>query len=126
MAYNWVYRKSDNQLMLGIYDPAVFLTDTVNYALVALPDGTFPDARTQRVSSPTAVRAATGTEQDAYDSAARDEQSKNADDNALIQAVAQLDFEERQKLQVKAGQTLRTAAECKARVKAIYRTLLGA
>lgn len=46
------------------------------------------------------------------------------DDNALIQAVAMLDFEERQKLQVKAGQTLRTPAECKARIRAIYRALL--
>lgn len=47
------------------------------------------------------------------------------DSNLLIQAVAQLDFEERQKLTVKAGSTLLTAAQAKARVKAIYKSLLG-
>lgn len=46
------------------------------------------------------------------------------DGNLLIQAVAQLDFEERQKLTVKAGQTLLTAAQARARVKAIYKSLL--
>lgn len=46
------------------------------------------------------------------------------DANPLIQAVAQLDFEERQKLVVINGQTLRTAAQCKARVRAIYQSLL--
>lgn len=46
------------------------------------------------------------------------------DNNALIQAVARLDFEERQKLTVKAGQTLLTAAETKARIRTIYQGLL--
>lgn len=46
------------------------------------------------------------------------------DGDLLIQAVAQLDFEERQKLVVQVGQTLRTAAQCRARIKAIYLALL--
>lgn len=46
------------------------------------------------------------------------------DADLLIQAVAQVDFEERQKLTVKAGQALLTAAQTKARVKAIYLSLL--
>lgn len=55
---------------------------------------------------------------------AKDADAANIDDDLLIQAVARVDFEERQKLQVKAGQTLLTAPEVKARVKAIYRGLL--
>lgn len=50
--------------------------------------------------------------------------AESIDSNALIQAVARVDFEERQKLQLKTGQTLLTAAETKARVKVIYRGLL--
>lgn len=123
---NWVYRVSDGQVMLGVFDPSIFLTDSVNYAMVSLPDGRWPDPRLHRVNSPTSTRPATVAEQSAYDSAVRDTQANDADTNALVQAVAQLDFEERQKLTVKTGQTLRTAAECKARVKAIYRSLLGA
>jgi len=46
------------------------------------------------------------------------------DDDLLIQAVAMLDFEERQKLVVAAGQTLRTLQQCRARVRAIYLSLL--
>lgn len=46
------------------------------------------------------------------------------DTDVLIQAVAQLDFEERQKLTVRSGQTLLTAPQCRARAKAIYRSLL--
>lgn len=46
------------------------------------------------------------------------------DNNPLIQAVAMLDFEERQKVVVQSGQTLRTLAQCKQRVKAIYQSLL--
>lgn len=59
-----------------------------------------------------------------YDAERKDVVAALIDDNRVIQAVAQLDFEERQKLQVKPGQALRTAAECRARVKAIYLSLL--
>jgi hypothetical protein len=58
------------------------------------------------------------------DAALKDVQATDIDADLLIQAVAQLDYEERQKLTVINGQTLRTAAQCKARVKAIYRSLL--
>ena len=71
-----------------------------------------------------AIVAKTQAEIAAYDAAQKDTKAVHIDDDLLIQAVAQLDYEERQKLQVKNGQTLRTAAECKARVKAIYRSLL--
>lgn len=54
----------------------------------------------------------------------KDRIAATIDGNVLIQAVAQLDFEERQKLQVSPGQTLLTAAQCKARVRVIYRSLL--
>lgn len=47
-----------------------------------------------------------------------------ADADPLLQALAQLDFEERQKLTVRAGQTLLTAAQCRARLKTIYQSLL--
>ena len=60
----------------------------------------------------------------ALETSRKDSLALALDDNLLIQAVAQLDFEERQKLQVKPGQGLRTAAECKQRVRAIYRSLL--
>lgn len=46
------------------------------------------------------------------------------DNNPLVQAVAMLDLEERQKLIVQAGQTLRNGQQCKARLKAIYQSLL--
>lgn len=46
------------------------------------------------------------------------------DSNPLVQAIALLDFEERQKFTVQAGQTLRTLAQCKARIKAVYSSLL--
>ena len=47
-----------------------------------------------------------------------------ADANLLLRAIALLDWEERQKLVVQNGQTLRTQAQCLARVKAIYQSLL--
>ena len=50
--------------------------------------------------------------------------SKQLDTMYALQAIAQLDYEERQKLVVIVGQTLRTAQECKDRVKAIYKSLL--
>ena len=61
---------------------------------------------------------------DSYDAAQKDARAAKINEDALIQAVAQLDYEERQKLQVKNGQTLRDPAQCKARIKAIYRSLL--
>lgn len=51
----------------------------------------------------------------------KEEQSKETDNNKIIKALAQLDFEERQKLQIKPGQVLRTAQECKDRIRAIYK-----
>jgi len=72
---------------------------------------------------PTAAELAAVTDQQALDME-RATLANSVDGNLLMQAVAQLDYEERQKLQVKAGQTLLTPAECKARIKAIYRGLL--
>jgi len=72
----------------------------------------------------TATELANATDA-AIQTAAKDALSADIDSNLLIQAVAQVDFEERQKLTVKTGQTLLTAAQTKARIKAIYRNLLG-
>lgn len=127
----WVYRVSDGQLCKGRGpNPVVFLSDQVGYALVELPDASpKPDERTERVvhhATPElrTIRAATAQEIVAFDDALKDSQANAIDLDAVAQAVAQLDYEERQKLQVKAGQTLRTPAECRARVKAIYKSLL--
>ena len=54
----------------------------------------------------------------------KDEITAQLDTNTALQALLRLDFEERQKLMVQVRQTLRTAQECKDRVKAIYKSLL--
>lgn len=54
----------------------------------------------------------------------KDKEANNLDVDLKFRALAQLDYEERLKLQVKAGQTLRTPAECRLRLKEIYRSLL--
>jgi hypothetical protein len=84
-----------------------------------------PDPRTERAdgTDPSGIRAASAPEIAAYDAERRDLLS-GRDTDLMLRAVAQLDFEERQKLVVEAGQTLRTQAQCLARVKAIYRALL--
>lgn len=91
------------------------------YAVIVV--ATKPDQRTQRWSGSDVVTK-TVAEIAAYDSALKDARANTIDADAALQAVAQLDFEERQKLQVKAGQSLRSAADCKARLKVIYRGLL--
>lgn len=92
-----------------------------DYDVVVVPR--IPDPRTEKWNG-NAIVAKSQAEIDAYDDAQKDIKANNIDIDAALQAVAQLDYEERQKLQVRAGQTLRTPAECKARVKAIYRSLL--
>jgi hypothetical protein len=94
-------------------------TDRVTWAIQYAPQATAQhrtDGEALRLSFDPASQAASDAEK--ADRAAR------ADGDALIQAVAQLDFEERQKLTVKAGQTLLTAAQCRARLKAIVQSLL--
>lgn len=124
---NWVVRNSDSAWMVrGFGDPSLINTQPANYTLVDVPGDACPDPRMERydATSPTKRRAATTAEQTAYDDATKDAKAANIDLDAALQAVAQLDFEERQKLQVKAGQSLRTAAECRARLRVIYRSLL--
>lgn len=93
------------------------------FSIVQIPDGVDLDSRTQKWNG-SAVVSKTAAELTATVNAEKDARATQADTDLLIQAVATLDYEERQKLQVKAGQTLLTAAQCKARVKAIYRNLL--
>lgn len=71
------------------------------------------------------IRPATTEELAAAESAAKDAKASQSFDLHL-RAVAQVDFEERQKLTVRQGQTLRTAQECVDRARAIYRSLLDA
>src|SRR4029077_13056508 len=53
-------------------DPSIINTDLVNFALVDLGDGApVPNARLQRVASPTTLRAATAQEISAFDLADR-------------------------------------------------------
>lgn len=123
MASRWVYRKADGVFLFGgFYDAQ---PPDAAYDVVSFPDADpHPDPRLQRYDPATGKRPATAAEIGAYDAERKDATAAWIDDDRLIQAVAQLDFEERQKLQVKAGQTLLTAAQCKARIRAIYRGLL--
>lgn len=82
-----------------------------------------PDLRTEKWNGSDIVTRSQA-ELDAYDNTQKDLRADSIDMNAALQAIAQLDFEERQKLQVKVGLVLRTAAECKARLKSIYKSLL--
>ena len=77
---NWVYRVSDAQLMIGPapFDPSIYLTDQVNYALVSLADGITPSPRTQRAASASSVRVATAAEITAYDEAVADYKALSA------------------------------------------------
>lgn len=86
----WVYRVSDGQLMMApAFDPAVYLTDQVNYAIVDLPDTQPPPSpRLHRATSATAIRAATAQEQADYDLAVLDSKVRmSVDDERLISAV---------------------------------------
>lgn len=119
----WVIRTSDN----------LFLRDKGAAGIIAgeavVTVATTPSPRLTRYDStaPTGIRMATAQEIAAYDAVLKDAKSDaDINTNKLIQAVARLDFEERQKLTVRAGQTLRTAPECLDRIKAIYRSLLDA
>ena len=82
-----------------------------------------PDPRTEKWNGTTLV-AKSAQEIADYDNAAKNTRALGINDDALIQAVAMLDFEERQKLTLKVGQTLLTAPEYRARIRAIYRSLL--
>lgn len=122
---NWVYRVSDGQLILGVYDPAIINTAPTGYAMVSISDDIVPDPRAQRVASPTSLRAATAIEQAAYDSAVLDAKaSQDFDADLRMQAVIQLNFEERMKLVVRGGQSLLSDGPLRERGKAIYRSLL--
>ena len=81
------------------------------------------DKRTEKWGG-SAIISKSAAEITAYDDAIKEQRALRIDVDAALQAVAQLDFEERQKLQVKNGETLRTAAECKARIRLIYRSLI--
>lgn len=83
-----------------------------------------PSATTQQRTDGDTLRGTFDPTSQAAIDAEKAERASNADTDLLIQAVARVDFEERQKLTVKAGQTLLTAAETKARIRAIYQSLL--
>jgi hypothetical protein len=70
----WVYRVSDGQILMGSgFDPSVYLTDQTAYALLDLPDDApWPNPRSQRAASSTTLRAATSSEQAAYDAVVLD------------------------------------------------------
>ena len=117
----WVIRTADN----------VFLRDKGGEGLAAgesvVTVSEVPSLRFSRYDATVAggIRAATAQEMTALLAEEKDARATvDHTANLMMRAVAQLDFEERQKLQVTAGQTLRTAQECLARVKAIYRNLL--
>ena len=82
-----------------------------------------PDGRTEKWSGMTWI-AKSAQEIAAWDAARKDAVAAQLDTNLAVQALAQLDFEERQKLVVTSGKTLLTAQQCKARIRAIYRSLL--
>ena len=84
---------------------------------------TIPDPRLEKWNG-SAVVAKTRAEIDYYDAARKDSLVQAMDNNPLIQALAKLDYEERQKLQVKSGQKLRTPDECRTRLKELYIGLL--
>ena len=123
----WIVRNSDGAWMVrGFGDPALIHTQPTNYTAVEVPGELCPDPRLERYDSslPSKRRAATLAEISFYDEAIKEAIAIKIDTDPLIQAVAQLDYEERQKLQVKNGQRLFTPSECKARIRAIYRSLL--
>lgn len=105
----------------GSYEPT---PPDAAHSVVTVPDEARPDPRSQKWNG-SAVVAKSAGEIAAYDDATKTARAGAIDDEAALQAVAQLDFEERQKLTVKNGQTLLTAAQCKARLKAIYKSLLA-
>ena len=96
-------------------------TYDLNYDVVVVLR--IPDPRTEKWNGTTLV-AKSAQEIADYDNAAKDARARVINDDALIQAVAMLDFEERQKLTLKVGQTLLTGPEYRARIRAIYRSLL--
>lgn len=111
------------QLKTAIQNAGVAITD------VAI--GSDRDRATWRVR-PEDLQAAAQATIDSFDpddpaviDAEKTALAAQLDTMAAVQAIAQLDFEERQKLVVKPGQSLRTAAECKDRAKAIYKGLLS-
>lgn len=79
----WVYRVSDGQILMGYgFDPSLYLTDQVAYALVDLPDTQPPpDPRTQRAAGPTTLRVATAPEIAAYDATVRTARFQGAADD---------------------------------------------
>jgi hypothetical protein len=107
----------------GFCDP---ILPSVDYDVVEIPNNIMPDFRLERcdLTSLTKRRLATPSEITEYDDTQKSSRADSIDRDLLIQAIAQLDYEERQKLQVKASQTLLTPAQCKARVRAIYLSLL--
>lgn len=123
----WIARNSDHAWMVqGYGDPALIHSQPSAYTEVEVSGGRCPNPRLTRhdAAAPSKTRAATEAEIAAYDAACQDAKAAEIDTDLLIQAAAQLDYEERQKLMVKVGETLRTPAECTARIKAIYRRLL--
>lgn len=108
----------------------LYRTIAATVPIVSVSIGDPADKRTWTVD-PKALQAQAQPIIDAFNptdpatiSAGKDLDAAVIDADLMIRAVAQLDFEERQKLVVINGQTLRTAAQCFARVKAIYRGLL--
>jgi len=116
----WVIRQSDN----------VFLrdagTDGVGAGEASVTIPRVPHARLERYDGAGGIRSATAQEIADFDTARKDYEADFGamDVRIALRALAQLDYEERQKLQVQVGQTLRTVPQCLARFKAIYLGLL--
>ena len=116
----WVIRQSDN----------VFLrdagTDGVGAGEASVTIPRVPPMRFERYNGAGGIRSATAQEIADFDTARKDYEADfgSMDPRLAIRALAQLDYEERQKLQVQVGQTLRTVPQCLARFKAIYLGLL--
>lgn len=98
----------------------------IDASIINISLSEMPDVENERYDATSQTKRRLATQQEKLDSItnSRTNQSNSIDIDPMIQAAIRLDFEERQKLQVKAGQTLKTAAECKARLKEIYQSLL--
>lgn len=122
---DWVIRSADS----------VFVRDKgsnpVGAGESAVEVSRVPSVRTERydAGAPGGIRAATVQEIADFDAAQRDAEANGAAWRRLdyaVRAIVQLDLEERQKLALQPGQTLRTMNECLGRIRAIYRALLDA
>ena len=124
------FRNKQSLFECGYFDPihpelfpnleGIALQDP-DYDVVIVPR--IPDPRTEKWAD-SVLTPKTDQEIAIYDSNIQEEKATKINSDLQIQAVAQLDYEERQKLQIKVGQKLLNPKECKDRVLAIYRSML--